>query len=176
MLLLHHSYSCSFSNTIYCCLQCTVLHDPSAHLHFCSTGGRQFKITVNDTIIINRIDADTGDRIRLEKVCLGLLYLLHYAKKWHKKCMAFLSHWLPIGHVQHPNVGAFLTLLIHRENGRENLVVVKVYSSWPLDYCYLTGSNDWWWKFHSGRNTISSVSILYIAKIQWHSEVQQIYC
>lgn len=90
--------------------------------------------------------------------------------------MAFLSHWQPIGHVQQPNVGAFLTLLIHRENGRENLVVVKVYSSWPLDYCYLTGSNDWWRKFHSGRNTISSVSILYIAKIHSHSEVQQIYC
>ena len=31
-------------------------------------GGSQFKITVNDTIIINRIDAETGDRIRIEKV------------------------------------------------------------------------------------------------------------
>ncbi|KAJ7383641.1 39S ribosomal protein L21, mitochondrial [Desmophyllum pertusum] len=33
-------------------------------------GGSQFKITVNDTIIINRIDAETGDRIRIEKVLL----------------------------------------------------------------------------------------------------------
>ncbi|KAL9984978.1 hypothetical protein ACROYT_G007326 [Oculina patagonica] len=33
-------------------------------------GGSQFKITVNDTILINRIDADTGDRIRIEKVLL----------------------------------------------------------------------------------------------------------
>lgn len=33
-------------------------------------GGRQFKITINDTIVINRIDADTGDRIRIEKVLM----------------------------------------------------------------------------------------------------------
>ncbi|PFX31564.1 39S ribosomal protein L21, mitochondrial-like [Stylophora pistillata] len=33
-------------------------------------GGSQFKITVNDTIIINRIDAETGDRIHIEKVLL----------------------------------------------------------------------------------------------------------
>ncbi|XP_068710636.1 large ribosomal subunit protein bL21m-like [Montipora foliosa] len=33
-------------------------------------GGRQFKITVNDTIVIHRIDADTGDRIRIEKVLM----------------------------------------------------------------------------------------------------------
>ena len=31
-------------------------------------GGSQFKITLNDTILINRIDAETGDRIRIEKV------------------------------------------------------------------------------------------------------------
>ena len=40
-------------------------------LFYCSVGGRQFKITINDTIVINRIDADTGDRIRIEKVSLG---------------------------------------------------------------------------------------------------------
>lgn len=34
------------------------------------SGGSQFKITVNDTIIINRIDAETGDRIRIEKASL----------------------------------------------------------------------------------------------------------
>ncbi|XP_073238587.1 uncharacterized protein [Porites lutea] len=33
-------------------------------------GGRQFKITINDTIVINRIDADTGERIRIEKVLM----------------------------------------------------------------------------------------------------------
>ena len=33
-------------------------------------GGSQFKITLNDTILINRIDAETGDRIRIEKVSL----------------------------------------------------------------------------------------------------------
>ncbi|XP_032234947.2 39S ribosomal protein L21, mitochondrial [Nematostella vectensis] len=33
-------------------------------------GGRQFKITVNDTITINRIDAEMGNKIRLEKVLL----------------------------------------------------------------------------------------------------------
>jgi len=33
-------------------------------------GGSQFKITLNDTILINRIDAETGDRIRIEKVLL----------------------------------------------------------------------------------------------------------
>lgn len=40
---------------------------------FCCVGGRQFKITVNDTIIINRIDADTGNRIRIEKASLDLV-------------------------------------------------------------------------------------------------------
>ena len=34
------------------------------------SGGSQFKITVNDTIIINRIDAETGDRIRIEKASM----------------------------------------------------------------------------------------------------------
>lgn len=34
---------------------------------FFATGGRQFKVTINDTIVINRIDADTGERIRIEK-------------------------------------------------------------------------------------------------------------
>ncbi|CAH3033396.1 unnamed protein product [Porites lobata] len=33
-------------------------------------GGRQFKITINDTIVINRIDADTGERIHIEKVLM----------------------------------------------------------------------------------------------------------
>jgi len=33
-------------------------------------GGSQFKITLNDTILINRIDAETGNRIRIEKVSL----------------------------------------------------------------------------------------------------------
>ncbi|XP_028515559.1 50S ribosomal protein L21, chloroplastic, partial [Exaiptasia diaphana] len=33
-------------------------------------GGRQFKITVNDTITIFKIAADVGDRIKLEKVLL----------------------------------------------------------------------------------------------------------
>ncbi|XP_015780787.1 PREDICTED: 39S ribosomal protein L21, mitochondrial-like [Acropora digitifera] len=33
-------------------------------------GGRQFKVTINDTIVINRIDADTGERIRIEKVLM----------------------------------------------------------------------------------------------------------
>ena len=36
----------------------------------CFIGGSQFKITVNDTIIINRIEAETGDRIRIEKASL----------------------------------------------------------------------------------------------------------
>ncbi|EDO38433.1 predicted protein [Nematostella vectensis] len=35
-----------------------------------NSGGRQFKITVNDTITINRIDAEMGNKIRLEKVLL----------------------------------------------------------------------------------------------------------
>ncbi len=43
-----------------------LVHD----LFSCSVGGSQFKITVNDTILINRIDADTGDRIRIEKASL----------------------------------------------------------------------------------------------------------
>ena len=40
----------------------------------CFVGGSQFKITVNDTIIINRIDVETGDRIRIEKASLSSLY------------------------------------------------------------------------------------------------------
>ena len=39
------------------------------------SGGSQFKITVNDTIIINRIDAETGDRIRIEKASLIWCYV-----------------------------------------------------------------------------------------------------
>jgi len=31
-------------------------------------GGRQFKITSNDLIVINRIQADIGEQIYLEKV------------------------------------------------------------------------------------------------------------
>lgn len=32
-------------------------------------GGRQFKITSNDLIVVNQIEADIGDEIYLEKVC-----------------------------------------------------------------------------------------------------------
>ena len=31
-------------------------------------GGRQFKVTANDLIVINRIEADIGEQIFLEKV------------------------------------------------------------------------------------------------------------
>ena len=36
----------------------------------CAThvGGRQFKITTNDLIVINKIEADIGEQIFLEKV------------------------------------------------------------------------------------------------------------
>ena len=39
-------------------LVCTYLH----------VGGRQFKITANDLIVVNRIEADIGELIYLEKV------------------------------------------------------------------------------------------------------------
>ena len=34
-------------------------------------GGRQFKITPNDLIVINQIQADVGDEIYLEKVTIS---------------------------------------------------------------------------------------------------------
>lgn len=55
----------------------------------CSLGGSQFKITVNDTILINRIDAETGDRIRIEKVslikCILWLTVVVYCYLWKYK-------------------------------------------------------------------------------------------
>jgi len=38
-------------------------------------GGRQFKITQNDLIVVNQIEADVGDKIFLEKV--SPLHILH---------------------------------------------------------------------------------------------------
>jgi ribosomal protein L21 len=37
-----------------------------------SAGGRQFKITPNDLIVVNQIEADIGDEIFLEKVKFSL--------------------------------------------------------------------------------------------------------
>ena len=34
-----------------------------------SAGGKQFKITNNDVIVVNNLAADVGDNIKLEKVC-----------------------------------------------------------------------------------------------------------
>ena len=44
------------------------------HVH---VGGRQFKIAPNDLIVINRIAADLGEKIYLEKVNFFILHLLH---------------------------------------------------------------------------------------------------
>ena len=41
-------------------------------------GGRQFKITKNDLIVINRIAADVGEKIILEKVLLNIPYFCRY--------------------------------------------------------------------------------------------------
>ena len=38
-------------------------------------GGRQFKITQNDLIVINRIPADVGESIILQKVLYKCVYL-----------------------------------------------------------------------------------------------------
>ena len=35
---------------------------------FFFAGGRQFKVTPNDLIMVNRIEADVGEQIYLEKV------------------------------------------------------------------------------------------------------------
>ena len=41
----------------------------TVHVHVLfTTGGRQFKIANNDLIVINRIEADIGEKIILEKV------------------------------------------------------------------------------------------------------------
>ncbi len=34
----------------------------------CVPGGRQFKVTQNDLIVVNQIEADVGEKIFLEKV------------------------------------------------------------------------------------------------------------
>jgi len=63
---------------------CMELHAPSSfglneflillwwYLHHsaCFLGGRQFKVTKNDLIIIHRISADVGSKIVLEKVII----------------------------------------------------------------------------------------------------------
>lgn len=38
------------------------------HMHMFTSGGRQFKITSNDLIVVNKIPADIGSEIYLEKV------------------------------------------------------------------------------------------------------------
>ena len=43
----------------------------------CHVGGRQFKIAPNDLIVINRIAADIGEKIYLEKVNPFTTHLLH---------------------------------------------------------------------------------------------------
>ena len=40
------------------------------------SGGRQFKVTSNDLIVINRITADVGKKIILEKVHCIVLYTI----------------------------------------------------------------------------------------------------
>ena len=41
-----------------------------------NSGGHQFKITQNDLIVINRIEADIGEKIFLEKVSVFSIYPL----------------------------------------------------------------------------------------------------
>ncbi len=39
------------------------------HVHFFVTGGKQYKITQNDVIVVNSLPVDIGEKIKLEKVC-----------------------------------------------------------------------------------------------------------
>lgn len=54
-------FCCKFFNE-------TIISFINSHLYNYISGGRQFKVTVNDTITIFKIPAELGERIKLEKV------------------------------------------------------------------------------------------------------------
>lgn len=95
----HYGFSCKRHISLpwqeLCCIISSFI--PKAFcLNFTSffaTGGRQFKVTINDTIVINRIDADTGERIRIEKASTRIWCVSIH---WNRTIMKNMCRYLPL--------------------------------------------------------------------------------
>lgn len=121
---------------------------------FFATGGRQFKVTINDTIVINRIDADTGERIRIEKASARIWGVSIH---WNRTIMKNICQYLPLTII--------IVLILSFAQVMRRICSKK--TVFPL---HVTGPHDWWWKFQCHWNAITCVSTLplYISFITLH--------
>ena len=121
---------------------------------FFAIGGRQFKVTINDTIVINRIDADTGERIRIEKASTKIWGVSIH---WNRTIMKNICQYLPLTII--------IVLILPFAQ-----VMRRICSNKNVIPLHVTGPHDWWWKFQCHRNTITCVSTLplYVSFITLH--------
>ena len=57
-------------------------------------GGHQFKVTANDLIVVNRIQAEVGSEIFLEKVCCTVTSLVNDLESMRLGYIVYRCCWL----------------------------------------------------------------------------------